>query len=428
MLDIRLIREHPEIVRKDLEKRQDKERMKLLDKVMSLDKKRRLLIKRSDELKKRRNEITKCISEAKAKGKDVSHLLNEAKDMPKDIKKLDEDIALLDKHCTAALKLLPNILHESVPVGKDDSQNVEIRHWGKKREFGFEPRSHIDLGIDLGLIELERAAKISGSRFYFLKKELVILNQSLLRFALDHLVKKGFIAIQPPYMLRREAYEGVTDLTDFEMVMYKIHDEDLHLIATSEHPMAAMYMNEKIDEEELPIKLAGISPCFRKEAGAHGKDTKGIFRVHQFDKIEQFVFCHPDDSWRLYDELLLNTEEIFRMLELPYRVVSICTGDIGTVAAKKYDIEAWLPAQGKYREMASCSNCTDYQARRLNIKYGKKDAPATGLVHTLNNTGLASPRAIVAIMENFQQEDGSIRIPKPVVPYTGFKEIIASNS
>ncbi|MDI6721082.1 MAG: serine--tRNA ligase [Candidatus Aenigmarchaeota archaeon] len=423
MLDIKLIREHPEIIMKDLEKRNDRERMKLLDKVISLDKKRRILIKNSEDLKKERNGITKEISRLKSEGKNVSSLLKKAEELPEKIKNLDEELSLIEKQCTAILKVMPNILHESVPVGKDDSENVEIRQWGKKPQFGFEPRSHIDLGIMLGVMDTERAAKISGARFYFLKNELVILNQSVLRFAVDHLIKKGFIPVQPPYMLRREAYEGVTDLTDFEMVMYKIENEDLHLIATSEHPIAAMHMNEKIDEEELPLKYAGISPCFRKEAGAHGKDTKGIFRVHQFDKVEQFIFCHPNDSWRIHDELLLNTEEIFRMLEIPYRVVSICTGDIGTVAAKKYDIEAWLPAQQKYREMASCSNCTDYQARRLNIKYGKKDAPATGLVHTLNNTGLASPRAIVAIMENFQQEDGSIKIPKALQHYTGFEKI-----
>lgn len=423
MLDIKLIRETPEIVRNDLKKRGDTDRMKLLEKAIELDRKRRILIKNSEDMKKKRNDITKDISKAKQEGKSAGVFLKEAKELPEKIKKIDDELSLIDKQCTAILRVLPNILHDSVPVGKDDSENVEIRQWGKKTDMGFEPRSHVDLGTSLGMIDLERAAKISGARFYFLKGDLVILNQSLMRFALDHLRKKGFTPMQPPYMLRREAYEGVTDLTDFEMVMYKIHDEDAHLIATSEHPMAAMYIGEKIDEESLPVKLAGISPCFRKEAGAHGKDTKGIFRVHQFDKVEQFVFCHPDDSWRIHEELLANTEEIFRMLEIPYRVVSICTGDIGTVASKKYDIEAWLPAQRKYREMASCSNCTDYQARRLNIKYGKKDGPAAGFVHTLNNTGIASPRAIVAIMENFQKDDGSIEIPKILRRYTGFDEI-----
>ena len=427
MLDIKLIRDNPEIVRENLKKREDNERMKLLDKIIKLDVKRRDLIKRSDDMKKRRNEITREISEAKSKGENVSSLLRDVKELPEKIKFINEDLSLIDNQCDAILRVLPNILHESVPLGKDDSENVEVRTWGKKPEFGFEPRSHIDLGTDLDVMDIERAAKISGSRFYFLKKELVLLNLSLLRFALDSLTKKGFAAIQPPYMLRRDAYEGVTDMTDFEMVMYRIHDDDLHLIATSEHPMAAMYMGEKLSEEDLPLKLAGISPCFRKEAGTHGKDTKGIFRVHQFDKVEQFVFCHPNDSWEIHEDLLLNTEEIFRALEIPYRVVNICTGDIGTVAAKKYDLEAWLPAQGRYREMASCSNCTDYQARRLGIKYGKKDGPSIGLVHTLNNTGIATPRAIVAIMENFQQEDGSIKIPKVLRPYTGFDKIVPNN-
>ena len=242
MLDIKLIRDNPEIVRENLKKREDNERMKLLDKIIKLDVKRRDLIKRSDDMKKRRNEITREISEAKSKGENVSSLLRDVKELPEKIKFINEDLSLIDNQCDAILRVLPNILHESVPLGKDDSENVEVRTWGKKPEFGFEPRSHIDLGTDLDVMDIERAAKISGSRFYFLKKELVLLNLSLLRFALDSLTKKGFAAIQPPYMLRRDAYEGVTDMTDFEMVMYRIHDDDLHLITTSQHPIPSTYL------------------------------------------------------------------------------------------------------------------------------------------------------------------------------------------
>lgn len=423
MLDIRLIRENPGLVKSNLSRRNNPELTKLVDLVIKHDLSRRELIQKLDLLRKRRNEITKEVAELKSKGVFVRKQINEAKKLPEEIKDLEKKLERENSKCSQILMSLPNMLHESVPYGKDDNENQEIFIWGEKAEFGFEPKDHIDLALDLDLVDLEQAADISGARFYYLKNELVLLNHSILRFVMDHLVKKDFIPIQPPFMIRRKPYEGVTDLADFESVLYKIQDEDLYLIATSEHPMAALYMGKTIDETKLPLKLAGISPCFRKEAGAHGKDTKGIFRVHQFDKIEQFIFCQPEQSWQIHEDLRKNTEEIFRAFEIPYRIVDICTGDIGTVAAKKYDLEAWLPAQRKYREMASCSNCTDYQARRLGVKYGKKDQPATGLVHTLNNTGIASPRILVAILENFQQEDGSINIPKALWPYTGFKKI-----
>jgi seryl-tRNA synthetase len=286
--------------------------------------------------------------------------------------------------------------------------------------------NHIDLGLNLDIIDLERAGKVSGARFFYLKKDGVFLDMALMCFALEEIVKKGYLPVEPPYLMRREAYEGVTALSDFEDVLYKIENEDLYLIATSEHPMAAMFQNEVLKEENLPLRLAGISACFRKEAGAHGKDTRGIFRTHQFNKIEQFVFCKPEDSWNLHEELIRNAEELVQKLGLPYRVVNVCTGDNGTVAAKKYDIEAWMPAQNAYREIVSCSNCTDYQARRLNIRYREKEgAPTKGFVHTLNSTAIATGRTIVAILENFQQEDGSIVVPKVLRKYMGDIEKIS---
>jgi seryl-tRNA synthetase len=237
---------------------------------------------------------------------------------------------------------------------------------------------------------------------------------------MEEMISKGYTPIEPPYLMRKEAYEGVTALSDFEDVLYKIENEDLYLIATSEHPMAAMLQNEVLTEQQLPLKLAGISACFRKEAGAHGKDTRGIFRTHQFNKIEQFIFSTPEQSWQLHEELLQNAEQLTQKLGLPYRVVNVCTGDIGTVAAKKYDIEAWMPAQNTYREIISCSNCTDYQARRLNIRYREKEgAPTKGFVHTLNSTAIATGRTIVAILENNQQEDGTITIPEPLRKHMG---------
>jgi seryl-tRNA synthetase len=315
---------------------------------------------------------------------------------------------------------LPNLLDDSVPLGRDSNDNVQIKTWGTIPKFNFPIKNHIDLALDLDLIDMERAGKISGARFFYLKNQVAQLDLALMSFAVEELSKKGYMPVLPPYLMKREAYEGVTALDDFADVLYKVENEDLYLIATSEHPMAAMFMDEVLREQEMPVKLAGISTCFRKEAGAHGKDTRGIFRTHQFNKIEQFIFCKPEDSSKLHEELLENAEDLLQKLELPYRVVNVCTGDIGTVAAKKYDVEAWMPAQNGYREVISCSNCTDYQARRLGIRYREKEgAPTKGFVHTLNSTAVATGRTIVAILENKQQEDGTINIPKALRKYMG---------
>jgi seryl-tRNA synthetase len=304
-----------------------------------------------------------------------------------------------------------------VPYGRDENDNVEIRRWGQPPKFDFEPKDHLTILQNLGLIDVERGAKVAGHQFFYLKKDLVLLDLAIQKFAIDNLLKKGFILVQPPYMINRKAYEGMIDPTDFEMVTYKVENEDLYLIATAEHPLGAMYMNEVLDKNELPLKFCGISPCFRKEVGAHGKYTRGLFRMHQFHKIEQFVFCLPEQSWEIHEELQKNSEELYQKLGLHYRVVNICTGDIGTVAAKKYDIEVWM-ADGKFRESGSNSNCTDYQARRLNIRYREKPGQAPkDFVHTLNNTALATSRTIVAIVEQYQQKDGSVVIPEALRPY-----------
>jgi seryl-tRNA synthetase len=316
-------------------------------------------------------------------------------------------------------------LHESVPVGKDSSDNLLVRKWGEIPKFDFPVKDHIDLGIALGILDIERAAKISGTRFQILKNEAVLLDIALMIFALEELKKKSYVPVEPPFMIKRKPYEGVTDLGDFEEMLYKIEGEDLYLIATSEHPIGSMHMDEIIMEKDLPLKYTGMSACFRKEAGAHGKDTRGIFRTHQFNKIEQFIFCKPEESWKFHEELLKNAEELFQKLDLPHRIVSVCTGDIGSVAAKKYDVEAWMPAQNDYREVVSCSNCTDYQARRLNVRYREKEGMAPkGFVHTLNSTAIATGRAIVAIMENNQQKDGSITVPPVLRKYMGGAEKI----
>ncbi|PIO04586.1 serine--tRNA ligase, partial [Candidatus Woesearchaeota archaeon CG08_land_8_20_14_0_20_43_7] len=321
------------------------------------------------------------------------------------------------------LKRIPNLMHESVPYGKDDSENQEIRKEGAPRAPDFQLKNHVQLIEDLGAGDFERATKIAGHGFYFLKGDLAFLNQSLLRFTIDFMAARGYLFTEPPLMMERKPYEGVTDLSDFENVMYKIEGEDRYMIATSEHPLVAQYMDETIDETELPIKLVGYSMCFRKEVGSRGIDTKGLFRTHQFNKVEQIILCRPEDSWRLHEEILANSEDLFKALELPYRIVNICTGDLGIVAAKKYDLEVWMPRQNGYKEACSASNCTDYQARRLNIKCGKEGGDKR-VLHTLNNTAIATSRVLVAILENYQNQDGTVTIPKVLRPYMGGKTVI----
>jgi seryl-tRNA synthetase len=423
VLDIRLVREHPELIRKDLEKRNAKEKAKLLEDVIRWDKEWRAALAEADALKRRRNEITREIAATKKAGKATERLRKEAATLPKKIDALDAKTDELSRRMRDGLLRLPNLLHESVPVGKDETQNVEIARWGTPRSADFELKSHGELVESMRLADFERARKIAGAGFLFLLGDLVRLDQALLAFGMDYMLKQGFTAVFPPYMMRREAYEGVTDLADFENVMYKIEGEDLYLIATSEHPMGAMFMDEIVEESRLPITLTGTSACFRREIGGHGVDTKGLFRMHQFNKIEQFVFCRPEDSWTWHEKLRANGEAIYRALEIPYRVVNVCTGDIGTVAAKKYDIEAWFPRQNQYREVISCSNCTDYQARRLNIRAGKVGGEKF-LPHTLNSSAMATSRGLVAILENYQQRDGTVAVPKVLRPYLGGQEAI----
>lgn len=287
----------------------------------------------------------------------------------------------------------------------------------EKTQFDFEPKSHIEISEHLDLIDLERAAKVAGARFYYLKNELVLLNQALIMYALDFMNKKNYSVLQPPYMLKREAVNCAVQLSDFNDMIYKIENEDLYLIATAEHAILSYHMNEILDGDKLPLRYFGISPCFRKEAGTHGKDTKGIFRVHHFEKVEQFIFCKPEESWKEHDLLITNAEEFFQSLRLPYRIVNVCSGDLGSVAAKKYDLEVWLPGQNKYREAVSCSNCTSYQAVRGSIRYREKNKRQTEYIHTLNSTLVATERALIAILENYQEKDGSVRIPEILVPY-----------
>lgn len=423
MLDINLIRERPEVVRRDLEKRGDADKLRLLDDILKWDKEWREAYAKVNELRHRRNVLSKQVAEARQRGEDTSVLLQEASELGHRIEEVEAEMRRLRSSIDSALMRLPNVLDEDVPVGKDDTENVEIRHWGEPQRPDFELLPHGELLESLGLGDFERARKVAGAGFLYMKGDLVLLDLALQRFALDFLVERGYVPVFPPFMMRRRPYEGCVDLADFETVMYKVDGEDLYLIATSEHPLAAMHMDEVLDEDEMPLKYAGISTNFRKEIGAHGVDTRGLFRMHQFNKVEQFIFCLPEDSERYHEELIGNAEEIFRHLRIPHRVVNVCTGDIGTVAAKKYDLEAWSPRQGRYVEVVSCSNCTDYQARRLNIRVGKMGGEKR-FAHTLNSTAIATSRALVAILENYQNEDGTVTVPDVLRAYMGGKEVI----
>ncbi len=336
-----------------------------------------------------------------------------------DLGKLEQtQITTEDKFSKLSLTL-PNLIHESVPIGKDDTANKEIRKWGTTPTFDFDIKDHIDLTQNLDLVDLERAAKVSGARFYYLKNQLVRLNQALLQFALDFLTEKSYTPIQTPFLINRNAMEGAIIAQDFEDVIYKIESEDLYLIGTSEHAVASMYSDEIIDGKKLPLRYAGISTCFRKEAGAHGRDQKGIFRVHQFEKVEQFVFTRPEDSWNEHERMLTIVEEFYQKIGIPYRIMLLSSGDLGKISAKTYDLEAWMAGQKSYREIVSCSNCLDFQARRLKIRFRDRTDEQPQYLHSLNSTLVATTRTMVAIIENFQTKDGHITVPKVLEKYVG---------
>jgi seryl-tRNA synthetase len=437
MIDVKLLREHKELFYDNCRKRfMDPEP---LDRFFALDESWRQMLKSVNELKHRKNEISlKIASLVKAK-EDVSSLKNEVREVGESIDEMELELASIDKQRTDVVRSIPNLVDSSVPVCKGDENNAIVRYSGSavvhEDDVSYFKKntppgssftvtkdravSHVDLLEKLGLIDMARAGKTAGARFYYLKNRLVKLEMALMNYAVDFLSERGFTIVEPPFMLNFESMNAVTDLETFKDALYKIDGEDLFLIATAEHPIGAMLKDEILEESDLPLRVAGISPCFRKEAGAHGKDTKGIFRVHQFNKIEQFVFCKPEHSWDFLEELLKNAEDFCSSLGIAYRVVNICSGELSVLNAKKYDIEAWFPAQGKFREIVSASNNTDYQGRSLNIRYRTKNG--NQVVNTLNSTEVATTRMLVAIAENFQEKDsGGISVPKVLVPYTGF--------
>ena len=416
MLDPKIIRDEPEKIKEMLK---DRAVEFDLEKMLELNKVRKDMMQQTDELKQKRNQMSMKIATEKKAGNDASELLQEMSQISSKLDDMENQRKTIDDDYHKLSFSIPNMIHDSVPKGPDESFNKQVRTWGDVPKFDFEVKDHIDLGLGLDIVDLERASKTAGARFYYLKGGLVKLGQALTAFALDFVSKRDYNLIQPPYMINRQSMEGAVIADDFEEVIYKVQDEDLFLIGTSEHAIASMHYDEILEGGKVPLRYASISPCFRKEAGAHGKDQKGIFRVHQFEKIEQFIFCRPEESWDEHERMIKNTEEFYQELEIPYRLMLLSSGDMGKVSAKTYDIEAWMAGQNAYREIVSCSNCLDYQSRRLKIRFREKSNEDTKYIHTLNSTLVAIERTMVAILENNQTKDGHVEVPKVLQKYFG---------
>jgi seryl-tRNA synthetase len=450
MIDSKILKENPNSVKEMLSKRNIDFH---IDDLFNLDKNRRNLIIELQNTNHKKNLIAKEIAVKRKANLETTSQIQEMNKIGEKIKALENENREIEEKYKKLLYSIPNFFHESIPIGKDENANIIIKIFNKNSSSGNldityrndivgrkndnnndktntkkQIKNHIKLSNELDLLDLERAGKIAGARFYFLKNDLVKLGLALTNFAIDYLIEREYVIVQPPYMIKKEAMEGAVILSDFEETIYKIENEDLYMIGTSEHPLASMHMNEILEGKKLPVRYAGISPCFRKEAGAHGKDMKGIFRVHQFDKVEQFVFSRPDESWKEHEKLLETTEEFYKILGIPFRTIVLCSGDLGKVSAKTYDIEAWFPAQNAYREICSCSNCTDYQSRSLKIRFRNNPNEETTLVHTLNSTLVAVQRTLVAIIENYQTREGTIKIPIALQKYMNNKEEIKSKS
>ena len=424
MLDINLVREQPDLLKKN-EKKRNKD-PKVVDAVLKLDGQWRIALKTVETLKHTRNVVSEEINKAK-KSKDektAQKKIKKMKTVAEDIRKQEETVNhLLEKRDQELLKL-GNVMHPDVPYGKDDSGNVELKKIGKIPSFNFKIKNHVEILEQLGLVDFDASAITSGNGFYFLKGQLALLNQALLHFAINFMHKKGYTYIEPPLMLRKEILSAAVDVEEFGRSIYSISEEDMSLIGTSEHALLGMHAAQAIPEQELPRKYFSYSMCFRKEVGAHGINEKGLWRTHQFNKVEQFIFCKPEESNKLFDELLSNTEGLIKELGLPYRVIELCSGDLSPWKQRSYDVEVWRPTLNAYGEIASLSNCTDYQARKLGIKVIRRTDSKRDMLHTLNNTAIATSRIMVAIIENFQTKKGTIKVPKALQPYMmGITEI-----
>src|SRR3989344_830924 len=422
MLDIKFIRENPEKVKTNLKKRFQEGKIKLLESLIKKDEQWRKLKKQLDDSRSRRNKVSIEINLLKKEGKSTAQLLKEVKSLPDKIKDMEEKTDSLQSEIHELMMQIPNMIHASVPVGKDNTKNVVRDQIGKIPKFNFEVKNHAELGELLNVLDFDSSAAISGNGFYVMKGKLALLNQALIEYARDFMVSRGYTYIEPPLMIKKEVLQGVYSNSEIAQMSYKIEDNDLYLIATSEHPLIGMFINKIIKEEDLPVKLTAYSMCFRKEIGSHGIDEKGLYRTHQFNKQEMVVICKSEDSYKYYDELLSLSKELFKSLEVPIRELESCSGDLSDLKAKGADLEAWSPRQKKFFEITSVTNMEEAQARRLNIKFVDEHNNRR-FVHTLNNTAIATSRALVAIMENHQNKDGSISIPKVLQQYMHGKKV-----
>src|SRR3989338_1142931 len=423
MIDIYLLRENPSLFEKSYTRMKKPELLTQFKELVEKDKQLRLIQIELDRLRSQKNTLSQEINILKKAGKNIDAVLKKMKELPEEVKKKEEEYTAFQERVTELLHTLPNIIHDKVPYGKSDKDNVEIKKWGKIPKFSFPVKTHVEILEALDAVDFDASARATGNGFYYLKGDFALLNQALIHFVQDYMVKKKYTYIEPPLMLKKDLLFKSIDAKSFEQSVYSIEGEDTALIGTSEFSMLTMYFDRII---ELPKKYFSYTTCFRKEVGAHGINERGLWRTHQFFKVEQFIFCKPEESWKFYDELLKNTEEVFQALELPYRVIEICTGDLAVWKARSADIEVWRPTTQTYGEVVSLSNCTDYQARSLNIRYEEKGERK--VVHTLNNTAIATSRALVAIVEHYQQKDGSIAIPKVLQKYMGGKKVITKSS
>ena len=416
MLDAKFVRENIEIIKESLRNRNY---ALSLDEFLKFEEQRRSLLKEAEELRNRRNVVSEEIGRLRIEKQDASNLIDEMKLVSDKIKAFDAQLKMLEENANEFLLNMPNVPHHSVPVGKDETGNVEIRRWGEPRQFDFEPLNHWDIGAILDILDFDRAAKIAGARFSLTKGAGAKLERALMNFMLDLNTAKGYTEVFPPIIVNKESMRGTGQLPKFEMELFKISDPEFYLIPTAEVPVTNIHRNEILQEKELPISYTAYTPCFRREAGSYGKDVRGLIRQHQFNKVELVKFVKPEDSYHELESLTNAAEDILQKLGLPYRVVALCTGDIGFAASKTYDLEVWLPGQQKYREISSCSNFTDFQARRANIRFKREGKKGTEFVHTLNGSSLAIGRTVVAILENYQQKDGTVLVPDVLRTYMG---------
>lgn len=422
MLDIRVIRENPEKVKAAMKSR-NKDMDAQVDRVLEIDAARRELMGKADALKAEQNAASKEIPKIKKEGGDISEIMSRMNEIKESVKKLDAELADLDAAQKSIMYEFPNIPNESVPVGKDDSENVEVRRWGEPTKFDFEPKAHWDIGADLGILDPETAAKVTGARFHFYKDLGARLERAIMNFFLNTHTANGYTEIFPPYMVNRASMTGTGQLPKFEEDAFKITNDDYFLIPTAEVPVTNMHRDEILDGTKLPIKYCAYSACFRAEAGSAGRDTRGLIRQHQFNKVELVKFANPENSYEELEKLTNDAERVLQLLGLPYRVVTLSTGDLGFSSAKTYDIEVWMPSYGRYVEISSCSNFEDFQARRASIRFKNSPKDKAQLVHTLNGSGVAIGRTTAAILENYQNADGSVTVPEVLRPYMGVDKI-----